>query len=158
MSANAYRGEVSLPEAGEGAYLRLTLDGSAKLQGALGKEWLSAVYDGLGSSDIEIIKKCLEFMLYGADHKKASEWEIHQTDLQKRIGDAVSLYRTGRNLEEDEAWAEEQAIEKLRKQLKKAAALAEEFKDSPPAVAALLSRLGLTPLISQASSPTSSGD
>ena len=162
MTANPYRGEVEMPEAGEGAVLRYTLDCKARLEKDLGPDLQTAVFRDVPEGKATTIKAMILVGLKNVDKADkavlGAVWDLNDSVLGERILDAWCLSTYGRNLAQQREHDEAYAAEQYKKQLRDTAGLLEEFKDRPLIVAGLLSRLGLTPHVPADSVPTSSGD
>lgn len=149
-TANKSRGEVAVPEFGDGAFLRFTLDSLERLESKFGPKYFDVVMAGLQDNQASVVKEMIRVSLRPADmpeEKFSGHWSelLNLDDLKLKIYDAFFLMNYGKTL------AEKQDEE--RKQLD---AEMKRLEENPQLAAALLSRFAAASAIEPASPPTSS--
>lgn len=123
--ANKARGEVAVPELGDGFFIRFTVDALERLESkydANEKGWLLTVIDGLSGMKMSVIRDCL-------DNSKADEarpdYEFLATgggDLNSvctKILDALFLILYRRTFEEQREHEEAKQLDEMNKRLEK---------------------------------------
>lgn len=118
MVPNRARGEVPLPEAGEGVYLILTMDGMERLEGAYGETYLSAVIENVNALSPRYIKTALSVMMKGGDIDD-TPFGLTLDELKTRILDAISLAVSGKVFTDAQSDARESAIKEAEADFKK---------------------------------------
>ena len=127
--ANARRGEVALPEVGEGVFLRFSVDSLERLLSKHGEGYVNVITLGLAGYNPAIFRDVLEVTLNGAEAKDFP-WEYSFEELHFKILDAfcLTLYRR--------TFAEQQKVDEARSEKEW-----EDAKTNPQKAAALLSQL-----------------
>jgi hypothetical protein len=122
-------GKVSLPEAGEGAYLQFTMEAYGILETAYGEDYISVVTKGLARVRKGVYEKVIACTLKGSTNGEISSYGMTIEALNIRILDALNLAVYGRTYEEQQKHDEEM--------------LAKKFKDleENPQTAAILSMM-----------------
>jgi len=137
-TANKRRAEVALPEAGEGVFLRFTVDALEALESEFGEDYLNVIMAGLNKARVKVFRTCVDVALTGApdDAMESFPWDHPLEPFQTKILDALYLSVTGRTFEEqqsheDELYAEQ--LEKAQENPRMAAALfSRQLAESPP--------------------------
>lgn len=108
-TANKARGEIAVPGAGDGAFLRFDVDALEKLEQALGEKYFDAILKDLPNARISTLKTCLEVGLVGADFKDVLAKvpsEISIDALNDCIFDGIFAAVYGRTFAEQREWEE----------------------------------------------------
>lgn len=158
-----HRGALPLPELGEGAHLRFTLEDMAKLSERYGGEkdkdgdWAAVLVDRIKRNDVPTMLDLLKLALKGADFDGAKAaydgdpWFVG--DLERHLLDAITRSMHGRTLEEQiEHEDQEMAREIERRQ--KNPILRKAMED---AIAGIASKGSFDQHSEQDSDPTTSG-
>lgn len=143
--ANKKRGEVALPEAGEGAFLRFDTDALERLEGEYGEDYLDIILKGLSKARPTVFKTVTKTGLNGAD-ASAFPWGLAYETMELRIRDALYLMIHGRTFEEQRKHEED--LEDKRW---------EEIEKNPRRRQALFSMLAAEQGTEPVSAPTNSG-
>ncbi|MER9768870.1 hypothetical protein NKJ09_22720 [Mesorhizobium sp. M0189] len=122
--ANKARGEVALPEVGEGVLIRFTVDALERLEGAYDnneKGWLLTVLDGLSGKKMSVIKACIECS--AVDHQKvdfSKAWNIDA--LSDKILDGLFLILYDKTFAEQKAIEEQKQMDEVSRRMKEISA------------------------------------
>lgn len=98
--ANERRGEVALPEAGEGAFIRFTVDSLARLEKEYGEDYFEKVLTGLSKARWPVFMKCVEVSV--KEMKAIPPFGLPLEELQARLVDGLYLTVHGRTFEEQQ--------------------------------------------------------
>lgn len=142
--ANKTRGEVPLSEAGEGAFLRFTVDSLERLLSEFGEDYFEVVVTGLSKANPKVFRACVEVAINGGD-AKGLPWGIPLEQLQNRILDALFLTVYGRTYDEQQKEEDRLFAEKV-----------EQVKTNPRMAAQLSSMLSMIQATPQGSDQTKS--
>lgn len=124
---NKHRGEIALPEAGEGAFLRFTVDSLEKLEAKYGEDYLDDILKGMTKGRVGVFQAVVSV---SANEAKAPfPFGLSLEELQTRIVDALFLFLHGRTYEEQQKHEDEIFQKRM-----------EEAKTNPRMAAALFSR------------------
>lgn len=126
---NKTKGEVSLPaEAGDGAFLKFTMDALEKLETKYGEKYFDIIISGLSKARVGVYRDCIEV----AGNKVTGElpFGVSLSDLQIIILNSIFVAIYGRTYEEQKVIEEEEFKRKL-----------EEAEKNPVMAAALLSQM-----------------
>ncbi len=110
---NRRTGEVSLPEAGEGAVIRFTMGAMEKLEGAYGDDWVQVIIKGMARMRIPIYQKIIACTLQGSSDGDIEAWDLTWEDLNIRILDALNLAIYGKTYEEQNKINEARMVAQL---------------------------------------------
>lgn len=126
---NKRRGEVAVPEAGDGAFLRFNMDVMERMHGALGEKYIDEIIHGLSHLTPETYKLCVGCMLVGGD-PAGMPWDLSWEELQLKILDAMYLAMHKKTFNEHQKEMEERSEKEFEEALK-----------NPQKAALLLSRM-----------------
>lgn len=159
-----HRGAFPLPELGEGAHLRFTLEDMAKLSERYGGEkdkdgdWAAIVVDRIKRNDVPTMLDLLKVALKGADFAAAKAaydgdpWFVG--DLERHLLDAITRSMHGRTLEEQIAHEDEEIAKEIERRQKNPILR----KAMEEAIAGLASKGSSEPPSEQGFDPEKSGD
>ncbi len=134
--ANKRRGEVALDKAGEGIFLRFTVDAMERLHSEYGEDYLEDLLKGVQKVNVRMIKLVLECTIDAPEGKfDIQEMPFGYTwnELVILILDMIYLSLHGRTAKEQNEHLEEEYLKKF-----------EELKSDPKKAVALLSKQSLT--------------
>lgn len=118
--ANKARGEVALPEVGEGVLIRFTVDALERLEGAYDKNdkgWLLTVLDGLSGKKVSVIKTCIECSIVGNEKVDFSNaWNIDA--ISDRILDGLFLILYDKTFAEQKEIEEKKQMDEVSRRMK----------------------------------------
>ncbi|NEI70955.1 hypothetical protein GR212_15330 [Rhizobium lusitanum] len=129
--ANKSRGEVAIPEAGEGAFIRFSVDALERLQAAVGDDYINVVISKLAKVDVKTYKLCIACAANDDGILAAFPWGLTLEEVNIKILDALFLTIHGRD------WAEQQEFE--RKKVEKELDDLQSRLEANPQMAAYLS-------------------
>ena len=127
MADNKHRAEIALPEGGEGAFVRFTVDSLEKLESVYGENFFEYVQRGLTRAQISVYKKCVEVAVHNMT--VPFPFGMSLEELQGRLSDSLYLCVFGRNFDEQQKHQDEEFQKKL-----------EEAQSNPRLAAALFSK------------------
>lgn len=142
--ANKSRGEVALPEAGEGAFLRFNVDTLERLEGQYGEEYLDTVLKGLAKARPSVFKVATAAALQDGSMEEFP-WGLSLEALELKLRDAIYLTVHGRSFAEQQKHEEELEAKRW-----------EEIQRNPRKRQALFSMLAAEQDTAQASDPKNS--
>lgn len=125
---NKHRGEVPLPEAGEGAFLKCTVEVLEQLESEYGDDYLNIVLLGLAKMKISVYKIMCQSMMQEQKDPIPFPYNLPLEKLQTPILDALFLMLHGRTREEQQKHEDAQFAADL-----------EEAKKNPRLAAAIYS-------------------
>lgn len=103
VPANRHRGEVPLPEAGEGAFLRFDVDTLERLESKFGDDYINVVLTGLARVKISVYQTVIACALKGSTNGNVP-YDMSFEDLQQRILDSLYMTIHGRNYDQQKAF------------------------------------------------------
>ena len=111
---NRRTGQVFLPEAGEGAYLKFSIKAMELLETAYGEDWVQHVIKGMSKMNMPVYSNVINSTLLEAEIKDIEAWDLTWEDLNIRILDALNLAIYGKTYEEQQKINEEQMMKRLQ--------------------------------------------
>lgn len=112
---NKRKGEVLLPEAGDGAYLRFTVDHMEQLEGEFGEDYLQTSLNQIANlKPISFLRTMVEMTLNGGSMDDYP-FDMPLDDLKERVLDAIYLAVNGKTVSQFREEAEKAQIEVLKK-------------------------------------------
>ena len=147
--ANRKRGEIALPEAGEGAFLRFPVDSLERLETEYGDDWLDAVLGGMTKGRVSVYRALIGCSVNDASTPPEDvgpwPWGLGLEGFQRRVLDALFVAVYNR----DYAQQQEHERKEFERQV-------EEAEKNPQMAARLLRILSETQDIGLASSQKTS--
>jgi hypothetical protein len=120
LPVNPKKGDVPLPEAGGGAFLRFDIDALERLEGMYGEDYLDVVLKGMSKARVKIYHSMVAVSLHQADGTRGGNGDIPYglsfEQLQERILNGLYMTIHGRTYDEQkavEAELMEERVEKL---------------------------------------------
>lgn len=130
VHGNKNRGEVPFPMAGEGAFLRFTVDGLEQLETKYGEDYITTILKGFSNAQIKVYKACVA--VAGNNMTVPFPFGKPLEEIMYPLRDALFLTLYGRNFEEQQAVEDElfkKQIEKAQENPRMAAALYSKMSD-----------------------------
>lgn len=122
VPVNPQRGEVPLPEAGEGFYLRFNIDTLERLEGKYGDDYIDIILKGLSKVNIKVYQTVISTAIRdpaaegkGVTLKEDIPFGLSFEELQVRILDGLYMTIHGRTYEEQKIHEEEAMSEQMDK-------------------------------------------
>jgi hypothetical protein len=135
--ANKTRGEVALPEAGDGAIIRFHVDALERLESDYSENYIDVVIKNLSRVNVKTYRACIAAAGENIPDTAVIPFGLSWEELNVRILDALFMAIHGRN------YAEQQAHDKARAN-KELDELQERLEQDPRLAAYLSSKLPTT--------------
>lgn len=123
IPVNSKRGEVPLPEAGEGIFLRYDVDALERLEAAYGEDFINVILKGMSQCRVKVYQTVVACGIRsntknekgGITLEREMPFGMSFEDLQERILDAFYMTIHGRSYAEQKAFEEQMMAERIDK-------------------------------------------
>ena len=130
VPANRHRGEVPLPEAGEGAFLRFDIETLEKLESKYGEDYIEVVLKGLAQVRIKVYQTVIATALKNSTNGNVP-YDMSFEQLQERILNGLYMTIHGRTYDQQKAF-EEDILQKRAEAMSSDPRLASFLSSMPP--------------------------
>lgn len=130
VPANRHRGEVPLPEAGEGAFLRFDIETLEKLESKYGEDYIDVILKGLAKVNIKVYQTVVATALKNCTNGDVP-YGLSFEELQNRILDGLYMTIHGRTYDQQKAF-EEDILQKRAEALSADPRIASLLSSMPP--------------------------